>query len=140
MGLYDDFPGRCPGLGYHAPLALADVSSATRAERRFAVAGDQRLLSFDLGDHGLLRGEGREGGFAPKQCLQAPWFQRDETGWVVSEEEASEGGPRPAVVPPSGTKAEGPRPFPSRIRWEFSLAPNPCPFAALLSVFSVASL
>ena len=28
---------------------------------QFAVGGDQRLLGFDLGDDGLLRGEGREG-------------------------------------------------------------------------------
>ena len=28
---------------------------------QFAVGGDQRLLGFDLGDDGLLRGEGWEG-------------------------------------------------------------------------------
>ena len=28
---------------------------------QFAVGGDQRLLGFDLGDDGLLRGEGRDG-------------------------------------------------------------------------------
>ena len=28
---------------------------------QFAVGGDQRLLGFDLGDDGLLRGEGRRG-------------------------------------------------------------------------------
>ena len=30
---------------------------------QFAVGGDQRLLGFDLGDDGLLGGEGREGDF-----------------------------------------------------------------------------
>ena len=32
---------------------------------QFAVGGNQRLLGFDLGDDGLLRGEGWEGNFAP---------------------------------------------------------------------------
>jgi hypothetical protein len=31
------------------------------AENQLAVGGDQRLLGFDLGDDGLLRGEGWEG-------------------------------------------------------------------------------
>ena len=30
---------------------------------QFAVGGDQHLLGFDLGDDGLLRGEGWEGDF-----------------------------------------------------------------------------
>ena len=34
-----------------------------KAGDQFAVGGDQHLLGFDLGDDGLLRGEGRERNF-----------------------------------------------------------------------------
>ncbi len=74
IGFADVCPGRCPGLVWAAPLALADGSSATRAASRFAVVAREAANCVLIHpSHPLVRfrhepglfGEGHPGSYRP---------------------------------------------------------------------------
>src|SRR4030067_168639 len=69
-----DFPLSCSScismFNFFAPhTGESGLNLFLKAGNQFAVGGDQRLLGFDLGDDGALRGDGREGDFDLHQSI-----------------------------------------------------------------------